>query len=449
MTGDPTNQDANGGESEAACATVVPITGIAVGGDGVGRESSGRVLFAPRSAPGDLVRVEVVESRKRWARGRVREVLEAGPGRRSAPCPIYDLCGGCQLQHLNRSEQLAAKRDLVGQALRRLGGIEIPVPEPIVRGGEFGYRNRVTFATGHREGRMARGLRALEAPGAIVDVRVCMLAEAPIVEAWTALRDAWTKEPGWAPGPGTRITVRASASGNVDVMTRGETPIPAADAAHLVDTVPGLTGWHHAPVSGDPECVAGAGWLVDRWQGRDFELPAGVFLQVNREVSSAMDEWIDERVGPLEGRRVLDLYAGVGARAIRWSEQGADVVACEVSSAASAACRTAAGVTGRLEVVTDRVERQVESLMPADLVVVNPPRAGLSRTVADRLAVASAEELVYVSCDPATLARDLKRLGGGWSIREVQPFDAFPQTSHVETIVWMCRTRGNGVGEHE
>jgi 23S rRNA (uracil1939-C5)-methyltransferase len=344
---------------------------------------------------------------------------------------------------------LAAKRDFVREALRRLGGIEIPVPEPIARGGEFGDRNRVTFATGTREGRDVRGLRALEAPEAIVDVRVCMLAEAPVVETWTALRDAWTKEPGRAPGPGTRITVRASASGDVDVMTRGETSIPARDAAHLVDTVPGLTGWHHAPVSGDPECVAGAGRLVDRWQGRDFELPAGVFLQVNREVSSAMDEWIDERAGPLEGRRVLDLYAGVGARAIRWSEGGANVVSCEVSPSASAACRTAAGSTGRLEVVTDRVESQVESLMPADLVVVNPPRAGLSRTVADRLAVASAEELVYVSCDPATLARDLKRLGKGWSIREVQPFDAFPQTSHVETIVWMCRTRGSGVAEHE
>ena len=356
---------------------------------------------------------------------------------------MYDLCGGCQLQHLRRSEQVRAKRELLQETLRRLGGMEISVPDPVVRGDEFGYRNRVTFAVDDRDG-TARGLRAFEAPEAIVDVRVCMLAEAPIVEAWMALRDAWAIEPGRAPAPGTRVTVRASASGEVDVMTRGETSIPAVHAAHLVDTVPGLTGWHHAPISGEPEHVAGAGWLVDRWQGRDFRLPAGVFLQVNREVSSAMDAWIDERVGPLEGRRVLDLYAGVGARAIRWSESGADVVSCEVSASASAACRMAAGSGGSLKVVTDRVERQVEGLMPADLVVVNPPRAGLSRTVADRLAVASAEDLVYVSCDPATLARDLKRLARGWSIREVQPFDAFPQTSHVETIVWMCRTRGSG-----
>jgi 23S rRNA (uracil1939-C5)-methyltransferase len=297
----------------------------------------------------------------------------------------------------------------------------------------------MTFATGVQDGRPVAGLRAFEAPEAIADVRVCMLAEMPIVEVWTTLADSWATEPRSAPAPGTRVTVRASVSGQVDVMTRGESSIPIGEATRFLDTIPGLVGWHHAPTAGTPECVVGAPRLADEWQGRDFELPAGVFLQVNRKVSSAMDAWIDERAGSLRGRRVLDLYAGVGARAIRWSEGGADVVSCEVSAPAAAACRMAAGSAGNLEVLTDRVERQLEGLLPADLVVVNPPRAGLTRSVTNRLATAGAEELIYVSCDPATLARDLKRLGGGWSIKEVQPFDAFPQTSHVETIVWLRR----------
>jgi 23S rRNA (uracil1939-C5)-methyltransferase len=414
---------------------------IAAGGDGVGREESGRVVFVPRTAPGDVVRVEIVEAKPRWARGRVRDYLARGDGRRKAPCPAYDECGGCRLQHLTPAEQRRSKRDLVESALRRIGSLDVEVPDLIAAGSEFAYRNRVTFSSGYSDGTLVAGFRTLYDPGALADVRHCLLAEEPIVAVWDRMRRAWEDgicEP--SVGPDTRITVRSAIDGSVDVLVRGGRP-PAPEALRdLMEEVPGIAGWHHGGSRDAPRCLAGEDTLSDRWQDIAFELPADVFLQVNREVSARLDGWLNERAGDVEGLRILDLYSGVGARAIRWAREGAHVTACEVDERAVGACRKAAGESrGRLAVVADRAENRTADLLPVDLVVVNPPRAGLSRKVSEALVSGSAERLAYVSCDPATLARDLERLQPGWRVREVQPFDAFPQTSHVETVAWLNR----------
>ncbi|MCL7960251.1 MAG: class I SAM-dependent RNA methyltransferase [marine benthic group bacterium] len=414
---------------------------IAAGGDGVGREESGRVVFVPRTAPGDVVRVEIVEAKPRWARGRVREYVDRGDGRRQALCPVYGECGGCRLQHLTPAEQRRSKRDLVESALRRIGSLDVEVPDPISSGNEFAYRNRVTFSSGLSDGTLVAGFRTIYDPGALADVRQCLLAEDPIVEAWDGMRRAWAGGICEPPvGPDTRITVRSAIDGAVDVLVRGGRPTGAEALRDLMEEVPGIVGWHHGGSRDVPRCLAGEDTLADRWQGTAFDLPADVFLQVNREVSASLDGWLDVRAGDVGGLRILDLYSGVGARAIRWANEGAHVTACEVDERAVGACRKAAGgSSGRLAVIADRVENRIAELLPVDLVVVNPPRAGLSRKVSEELATGSAERLAYVSCDPATLARDLGRLQPGWSVDEVQPFDAFPQTAHVETVAWLNR----------
>jgi len=369
------------------------------------------------------------------------ELESPGPGRRTAPCPAYDECGGCRLQHLDPVEQRRSKRSLVEEALRRIGGLDVSVPDLVSAGGEFGYRNRVTFSTDLREGRGAAGYRAVDDAGMVVDIRECRLAEAPIQHVWEALRRlamADEGEPAWCAGG--RITVRGSVDGEVDVLFHDARPFSVEELESLMGRVPALVGCHFTSEGGEPVRLAGRETLRDRWQGCDFDLPADVFLQVNRVVSAAMDAWIDERVGDRSGQRVLDLYSGVGARAIRWAVAGADVVACEISRRAAAACRRAGAIAGsRLEVRAAAVERELGSLLPADLVVVNPPRTGLSRAVAEGLSAAAAARLLYVSCDPATLARDLLRLKNVWSVSDIQPFDAFPQTAHVETAVLLVR----------
>jgi 23S rRNA (uracil1939-C5)-methyltransferase len=422
-------------------STMLRVDRIAAGGSGVGREESGRVVFVPRTAPGDVVRVDILEAKPRWARGRVQEYVSRGDERHEAPCPAYDECGGCRLQHLTPAGQRRSKRSLVEDALQRIGSLDVEVPDLIAGGSEFAYRNRVTFSSGMSDGTLVAGFRTIYDPGALVDVRQCLLAEKPIATVWEGLRRAWADgicEPPLEPH--TRITVRAAVDGAVDVLVRGGRPSGAAALRDLIDEVPGIVGWHHGRSRGAPLCLAGEETLADRWQDIAFDLPADVFLQVNREVSAQLDRWLDARVGSVEGLRILDLYSGVGARAIRWAREGADVTACEVDERAASACRRAvAGADRRLAVVADRVENRIAEFTPADLVVVNPPRAGLSRQVTQKLVSQSAEMLAYVSCDPATLARDLARLQPAWRVEEVQPFDAFPQTAHVETVAWLNR----------
>ncbi len=435
---------ANPGCEEAPPPNLSPrrlsIERIAAGGDGVGREENGRVVFVPRTAPGDVAQVELIRSRERWARGRLVDLEQRGSERRVAPCPVYDGCGGCQLQHLVPESQRQAKRGLVRDAFERIGGMTVPVPEVISGGGDLAYRNRVTFSVGTGGGSAPMGLRRFEDPGRVLDLDLCLLAERPVQEAWRGLRDA-SRRGSWTPAASadTRLTVRAARDGLVDLTVWGSGEPGGAEAEALLEGVPGLIGVHAVDEDGSTRCIAGAATLADRWQGVEFELPAGVFMQVNREVSEAMDRWLDAKVGPVSGMRVIDLYSGVGARAVRWALKGASVTACEVSRAAAGACEAAAAKAGTaLRVVASRVEDLVP-VDAVDLVVVNPPRAGLSRSVSRALQAQRAGRMAYVSCDPATLARDVARLEPSWSLAGVQPFDAFPQTAHVETIAWLER----------
>ena len=433
------------GGGGAACSDSVPnrveIVRIAAGGDGVGREDSGRVIFVPRTAPGDVVDVQVLSAKSRWAKGRVRERVREGPERRPAPCLHYEECGGCRLQHITPTAQRGARRGLVQDTLRRIGGLDFTVPDVRSAGSEFEYRNRVTFSVQAGDGGVVAGFRKIHEPDTVADVRDCLLAEAPVRSAWESLREAWVTGIWEAPSdPDARLTIRAAVDGKVDLLVRSKDSVRPEAFDSLLEQVPGLLGCHHAGPRGNPEFLGGLETLPDRWQGIEFDLPADVFLQVNRQVSAEMDRWLDERVGDLSGRTVLDLYSGVGARAIRWASLGAQVTACEVSDRTAEACRHAAAGAGvSLGVETERVEDRIGDLLPVDLVVVNPPRAGLSEPVAEAMVSGSAHRLAYVSCDPATLARDLGRLKPAWTLIELQPFDAFPQTAHVETVAWLHR----------
>jgi 23S rRNA (uracil1939-C5)-methyltransferase len=288
-------------------------------------------------------------------------------------------------------------------------------------------------------GTVVAGYRELGAPDRVIDVPDCPLAEPAVREVWHDLRRMWGQEAAALPAGGElRLTLRGSVAGDVDLLVEGGEAGSRERLGHLVASVGGLVGCCH--VHDDESIPVGTAGLRDTWQGLEYDLPPGVFLQVNREVSARMDQWLDERVGSLAGRSVLDLYAGVGARAVRWAALGARVVACEISRAACEAGRSVARHAGSaVTFVEGRVEDSISDLLPVDVVVVNPPRAGLPRSVTSELVSRGASALAYVSCDSATLARDLVRLSDGWQVEEVQPFDAFPQTAHVETIAWMTR----------
>ena len=409
----------------------VEITGIASGGAGVGRLPDGRVTFVHRTAPGERVEVRVVESRKRWTRSELVAVLDASPDRRAAPCPHYDRCGGCTLEHLTYEAQLRAKGRIVVETLRRIGGIEAAEPAVTPSPREFGYRNRVSFTLRRGHGGVTAGFHALERPEELVDIGAdCLLPEPPVAEAWGALRREWGPEARRLPsGEALRLTLRGTEEGAVALAIDGG--YAAGRPEELMAAIPALEAIWHRPAGGAAYgLLAGAG-LTDRWFDEDVELGGDVFTQVNRGAAALLQEHVVERVLAGTPATVLDGYCGVGLYARRLAREGVEVTGIEAHAAAVEEARRAAPAARFLE---GTVEGRLGEALPVDAAILNPPRAGLHAAVPDGLLLSPPARLLYVSCDPATLARDLARLGPVYRLAGLRCFDLFPQTAHVETV---------------
>ncbi len=419
-------------------AEEVRIESIAAGGEGVGRLEEGIVTFVHRTAPGDLALVRPVEKRGRWSRSRLVRVIEPSPDRREAPCPHYERCGGCTLEHMVYPAQLRAKARIVADALTRIGGLAAEPPEVVPSPREHRYRNRVSFALRRLgAGRVAAGFHALGEPDEIVDLDgSCLLPEESIAAAWDALRKGWGPDARLLPsGERLRLTLRASARGEVSLLVEGGfTP---GRPGELLAAVPALTAVWHRPGRSAPELVAGAPGLPETWGDEEVELSGAAFLQVNRAAAALLEEHVSAVVGDVAGRTVVDAYCGVGMHARRLARAGARVVGIELDEQAVEEARRAAPAGA--DFVAGPVEAHIAAHLPADLVILNPPRAGVDEAVTAALAASPAGRIVYVSCNPATLARDLKRLGDVYRLEGVRCFDLFPQTAHVETVAVLSR----------
>jgi 23S rRNA (uracil1939-C5)-methyltransferase len=424
------------------------VDSLAFGGDGVARRTDGKVVFVRRGAPGDRLLARIARDRGSFAFAEPVRIIRSGPARRKPDCGYYERCGGCQLQHVTIEAQRDAKRAAVRESLARIGRVAIDVPPVQHAGSTLGYRNRVTFTLRRADGRVEAGYRHRSDPASVVDITDCPLAEGPIRAAWLALRHGWGNVAKALPaGEELRITLRASEAGRLTLFVAGGIPGRPGMPGRVAGAVPGLHSYHWSPDGGGRVLLAGSARLPDRWRGIRFELGPQSFIQVNRAVGSALEAHLDALVGPVRGRRILDLYSGLGSRAIAWAARGARVTAVEVDEEAAASGRRAATEADvDVEMLTGRVEDLLPGALPADVIVVNPPRCGMSRRAREVLARSGAERLVYVSCDPTTLARDAHRLQDAWEVSGVQPFDLFPQTFHVETVADM-RARPGGTTE--
>ena len=411
----------------------VAITGIAAGGAGVGRLADGIAVFVPRTAPGDESEIAVVDRRARWARGRLVRTLQDGPDRRRAPCPLYSRCGGCTLQHLEPTAQRRAKSRLVADAMARIA--HLPIDAPFVEHGEkeFHYRNRLSFTLVRLSGGpVVAGFHEANRPERILDVDArCLLPEPAIGMAWSQLREAWGPGARRLPsGAKLRLTLRAVESGEVSLTIDGGDD--DGDAAVLLAAVPAITSiWHRRKGELEPVLIAGAESLAESWLGEEVALTGTTFLQVNREAAKLLESHVLERAGAVDGRAVVDAYCGIGTRARALAGKGASVTGIELDPKAVREARRLGGGPSYIEA---RVEEALPSVLPADLVLLNPPRTGIDGVVAESLAHTPPRRILYVSCDPATLARDIARLAGTFTVHDLHCFDLFPQTSHVETV---------------
>ena len=422
------------GRIETTPPVSVRIESIAAGGEGVGHLPDGRVVFVHRTAPGDLAEVALVQEQRRWARGRLLDLQERSPERREPPCRFYAQCGGCTLEHLTYPAQLRAKRRIVADALSRIGQLDAEVPDVVPSPSEERYRNRVSFALRRLGGgRAVAGFHALGDPDRVVDIDgSCLLPEAPIGRVWDGLRANWGNDAERLPaGARLRLTLRASATEQVSLLVEGGSSPGRPD--ELIAAVEGLVSVWHQPQSAAPQLLAGAPGLPETWGDETVELSGAAFLQVNRGAAALLERHVAELAGDVGGLRVVDAYCGIGLHARGFARAGAQVVGIELDAVATAEAARTAPEGARFE--TGPVEVLLPEHLPADLVVLNPPRAGVAREVTDSLSGAPPRRLIYISCNPATLARDLSRMASTFRVDSIRSFDLFPQTSHVETVV--------------
>lgn len=399
-------------------AITVTVGSIAAGGDGVAR-AEGFVVFVPRSAPGDVGVVDIA-MRGSFARAPFSRLVSASPSRVEPPCAHYtiDRCGGCQLQHLNYRAQLEAKGGIIRDSIVRIGRrtMELPHVEPSAR--EWRYRRKLTLAMQRQGTRWIAGLHPYDAPRRVFSLNDCPITDERVMETWKAIMSTQSLLP---KASTLRGAVRADDTSTTFVLEGGDV---WPDANRFFEAVPALTElW----------------WIPDRKRRRLMQQrgvtgsPGASFSQVNAPVAARMQDYVLARVMSYGPTTVIDGYAGSGDLALALASEGVRVSAIELD--ADASTYSAARLPAGSRAVSAKVEEVLSSLLPADVVVLNPPRAGVDGRVTEQLEQCepAPRSIVYVSCNPATLARDLSRMPR-YRIATLRAYDMFPQTAHVETV---------------
>jgi 23S rRNA (uracil1939-C5)-methyltransferase len=448
------------------------VADVALGGKALARHD-GRVVFIDRGLPGDHVQARITRVRRNFADAGLDSVLSEGPERVPPRCPHVHQCGGCRFQELDYGAQCRLKERQVRETLVHLGGIADPPVRPIVPApSPFHYRNKMEFSFHPAaDGSPRLGLHERGTFDRVFALETCLLPS-PLTVDVVHLTQRFAAERGWlAYHPRTH-------QGQVRYLIVRHLPATDQCAVHLVATdagVPGLDDWARAVESlapavravtlvvnpsranvafGDAEHVLrGGATIVERLLDLDFEVSANAFLQTNSRQAEALYTAALAAARIEGGERVLDLYCGTGtltllfARAVgSGSAVGVDSVPDAIERASRNAERNgiprARFVTGEArQVLREWARGERPGAIRPDLVVVDPPRSGLHPRVVARIAELEPRRIVYVSCNPATLARDLKDFAPRhYRAEEVQPVDMFPQTPHIECVTRLERT---------
>jgi 23S rRNA (uracil1939-C5)-methyltransferase len=366
-----------------------------------------------------LAEVSELREHKRFVRARLTRVIEPSTHRVEPRCPHYvrDGCGGCQLQHVDYETQLVSRQSLVGDALRRIAKRDVADPPIVPAGKPYDYRTKLTLHADPRSHRI--GLHRYTGANQIFDLEWCHITVPELMEVWQALR----KLRSFLPRTLHQLVLRLDRQGGRHVIVRvGEGEVWSGGISfqrELQQHGVTVTLWYQ-PVGGAARAMAGS----------DEAFPATVFEQVHPEMGDRVRDFALRQLGEVAGRKVWDLYAGIGETTTQLAALGARVESVELDRRAVAEAE-ARGPAARRHV--GRVEDVLGQLRHPDLVVTNPPRTGMDQRVSRELERLRPARVVYISCDPATLARDLQRMAQLRLIL-VQAFDLFPQTTHVETV---------------
>ncbi|MGJ4852027.1 23S rRNA (uracil(1939)-C(5))-methyltransferase RlmD [Bacillota bacterium Meth-B3] len=432
----------------------IEITGAGSELQGVGRAPDGRAAFVPGALPGERVEAEIIREKPRFLEARLVRVLTSSPRRMRSACPHASACGGCAALHMDYEYSLELKRTKVQDALRRVGGFDADVRPVIGMADPFRTRNKAEYA-------ISGGVIGLREAGGrrVAEVGDCLIQREESVEAMRVAR-AWLAD---APEFEGYLVTRVTAAGEGMAILSADRAVDAAPLAErLLAQVPGMKSAYfcrlnaraaHA-LDGRCEWVRGERALTERLSGLTFRLSPQSFFQVNARGAEALYRAALDAAALTGRETVVDAYCGAGAIALYMARGALRTLGVELLSPAVEDARfnaRANGLEDKAEFICDDAARwlagQVERGLRPDVLCVDPPRRGLDERLIDAARRALPERIVYVSCDPATLARDLKRLceGGPYAIEYVQPVDMFPWTSHVETVIMMTKCGSEGI----
>ena len=395
---------------------------LTYGGEAMGRLPDGRAVFVPFGLPGETVRVRLTQEKQSFARGELLEILTASSERIDPKCKHFGKCGGCHYQNLSYVNQRQAKTEILRDQLQRIGKIENPTINPIIASPlEWNYRNQVQFhltAEGKIGFMNSKGNSALP-------IEECHLPETSIDSFWRDLQFESNKDI-------ERVSLRAGRDEELMVLLESESPKAPELEIEADVSVVHLFDEH-------PVVIAGRDHFVITILEKDFRVSAASFFQVNTKMAEKMVQHLLTCLPISLSTTLLDIYCGVGLFSKFFAPKSKLVIGIE---SAESACEDFAFNLDEFDNV-ELYEGAAEEILPglavrldsSTYMIVDPPRAGIEKHALDAIISIKPQTIAYVACDPSTLARDAARLiNGGYKLKEVTPFDLFPQTYHIESI---------------
>ncbi|MEQ9619248.1 MAG: class I SAM-dependent RNA methyltransferase [Deltaproteobacteria bacterium] len=417
----------------------VEIERLAFGGKGIARED-GKVLFVEGGLPRDILDVKIIKDKGSYGEAVIHQIITPSPDRVEPPCPVFGICGGCQLQNLSYPAQLREKRDILRETIQRIGGIQNAEVEEIFSSSkEYGYRTRVLLSAWFYAGQWHIGY-SQERSSRKVKIESCPVSDEIINEAIARLSQVLSSvgDPNY---PLDKVHISSNGSSAYISLVPRYARKPGSLGA-LVKHLKRFPETENVSVTGKDEAGFEAGV-----SGFSLFTAPSVFAQSNPSVNEAMIETVLKRAELSGEEAVLDLYSGTGNFSIPLARLAEKVVSVEVNKKAVAFAKKNATVNGISNIVFENASCE-EFLRGLDseggnfqLVVLDPPREGAKKIIS-AIADLSPEKIIYVSCDPSTLARDLKKFGeSGFEPISVKPFDMFPQTYHIESVSLLTKVR--------
>ncbi len=444
---------------------IVEITGLTHEASGVGRVD-GRVVFVPETTPGDRVKVRLVYLKERLGYGELVEILKGSAHRRTPSCPYAKMCGGCQLQHMDYEAQLLWKREQVADAMERIGKLQVEVLPVIGMEDPHQYRNKGQFPRGLEAGEVVLGLYK-KGTHEIIDLDDCEIVH-PLIAKLALTLKTLVREFGIEPydevthqGVLRHAVIRASFSEEklmlILVTRTPDLPFKEELIAELIKEIPELASVVqniHSQVSNvilgrEMKLLWGDPHLIDSIGHLNYAISPGSFFQVNPVQTKVLYDLVRERMQLTGTETILDLYCGAGTIGLYLASEVKEIIGVETFAAAVEDARYNAKLNGitNAKFLVGKAETELPRLLKEykriDGVVVDPPRKGCDASLLEALVTAKVPKIAYVSCNPSTLARDIRNLSQyGYVIGPIQPVDMFPWTSHVECVVLM--SLGNG-----